>query len=72
VLLLVRFTEGRIAVLERLREELRKRDYVPIVFSFDKPETKDFTEAGAAAGWLLEVCHRRSKQPEVRPFRTGN
>jgi uncharacterized protein YjbI with pentapeptide repeats len=44
VLLLGRFTEDRIKVLERLREELRKRDYVPIVFNFDKPETKDFTE----------------------------
>lgn len=44
VLLLGRFTEGRIAILERLREELRKRGYLPIVFNFDKPETKDFTE----------------------------
>ena len=44
VLLLGRFTEGRIAVLDRLREELRKRGYLPIVFNFDKPETKDFTE----------------------------
>ena len=44
VLLLGRFTEGRIAVLERLRDELRKRGYLPIVFNFDKPETKDFTE----------------------------
>jgi hypothetical protein len=32
------------AVLERLREELRKRGYMPIVFNFDKPETKDFTK----------------------------
>ena len=38
------FTEGRIAVLERLREALRNRDYVPLVFNFDKPVTKDFTE----------------------------
>ncbi len=37
VLLVGRFTEGRIVVLERLREELRKRDYVPIIFNFDKP-----------------------------------
>ena len=44
VLVLGRFTEGRIVVLERLREELRKRGYLPIVFDFDKPETKDFTE----------------------------
>jgi hypothetical protein len=42
--LLGRFTEGRIVVLERLREELRNRGYLPIVFNFDKPETKDFTE----------------------------
>src|SRR5262249_39818396 len=44
VLLLGRFTEGRIAVLERLRQKLRSLGYVPIVFNFDKPETKDFTE----------------------------
>jgi hypothetical protein len=44
VLLLGRFTEGRIEVLERLRAELRERDYLPIVFNFDKPETKSFTE----------------------------
>ena len=36
VLLLGRFTEGRIAVLERLRAELRERGYLPIVFNFDK------------------------------------
>jgi uncharacterized protein YjbI with pentapeptide repeats len=44
VLLLGRFTEGRMAVLERLREKLRSLGFVPMVFNFDKPETKDFTE----------------------------
>jgi uncharacterized protein YjbI with pentapeptide repeats len=45
VLLLGRFTgEGRIVVLERLKEKLRALGYVPMVFNFDKPETKDFTE----------------------------
>jgi hypothetical protein len=44
VLLLGRFTEGRMVVLERLREKLRDLGFVPIVFNFDKPETKDFTE----------------------------
>jgi Pentapeptide repeats (8 copies) len=44
VLLLGRFTDDRIAVLERLRAELRKRGFVPMVFNFDKPEVKDFTE----------------------------
>jgi hypothetical protein len=44
VLLLGRFTEGRIEVLERLRGKLRDLGYLPMVFNFDKPETKDFTE----------------------------
>ena len=44
VLLLGRFTEDRIQVLERLREKLRSLGFVPMVFNFDKPETKDFTE----------------------------
>jgi uncharacterized protein YjbI with pentapeptide repeats len=44
VLLLGRFTEGRIQILERLREKLRSLGFVPMVFNFDKPETKDFTE----------------------------
>jgi uncharacterized protein YjbI with pentapeptide repeats len=66
VLLLGRFTEGRIKVMERLRDELRKRDYVPIVFNFDKPETKDFTETvRLLTGWLVEVRHRRHHQPQV-------
>jgi hypothetical protein len=44
VLVLGRFTEGRIQILERLREKLRSLGYVPMVFNFDKPETKDFTD----------------------------
>jgi uncharacterized protein YjbI with pentapeptide repeats len=44
VLLLGRFTEGRMVVLERLREKLRDLGFVPMVFNFDKPKTKDFTE----------------------------
>jgi hypothetical protein len=44
VLLLGRFTEGRMVILERLRDKLRELGFVPMVFNFDKPETKDFTE----------------------------
>src|SRR5262249_28643863 len=36
VLLLGRFTEGRMVVLERLREKLRDLGFVPMVFNFDK------------------------------------
>jgi uncharacterized protein YjbI with pentapeptide repeats len=43
VLILGRFTGERKAVLEAIREELRKRDYLPILFDFEKPESKDLT-----------------------------
>jgi uncharacterized protein YjbI with pentapeptide repeats len=71
VLLLGRFTGGRIAVLERLREELRKRDFMPIVFNFDKPETKDFTEtvrllAGLSRFVIVDITNPRSAPLELQ------
>ena len=44
VLILGRFTDERKAVLDALREELRKRDYLPILFDFEVPATRDITE----------------------------
>jgi uncharacterized protein YjbI with pentapeptide repeats len=44
VLILGRFTDPRKAVLDALREELRKRDYLPILFDFAVPATRDITE----------------------------
>jgi hypothetical protein len=44
VLILGRFTDERNAVLDALREELRKRDYLPILFDFEVPATRDITE----------------------------
>jgi uncharacterized protein YjbI with pentapeptide repeats len=43
VLILGRFTPERKAVLDAIRDELRKRDYLPILFDFQKPESKDLT-----------------------------
>ena len=71
VLLLGRFTEGRIVVLQRLREELRKRGYLPIVFNFDKPETKDFTEtvrllAGLSKFVIADITNPKSAPLEIQ------
>ena len=44
VLILGRFTDEHKAVLDALREELRKRDYLPILFDFAVPATRDITE----------------------------
>ncbi len=44
VLILGRFTPERKAILDAIREELKKRDYVPILFDFSKPDNRDITE----------------------------
>ena len=71
VLLLGRFTEGRIAILERLREELRKRDFLPIVFNFDKPDTTTFTQtvrllAAMSRFVIADVTNPRSAPLELQ------
>jgi hypothetical protein len=44
VVILGRFTPKRKAVLDALREELRCQNYLPIVFDFEKPASRDLTE----------------------------
>ena len=71
VLLLGRFTEGRIAVLERLREELRRRNYLPIVFNFDKPRTKTLAEtvrvlAGLSRFVIADITDPKSVPAELQ------
>jgi uncharacterized protein YjbI with pentapeptide repeats len=44
VLILGRFTEERKAVLDALREELRQRDYTPVLFDFEKPRSRSTME----------------------------
>jgi uncharacterized protein YjbI with pentapeptide repeats len=71
VLLLGRFTEGRLQILERLREKLRNLGYVPMVFNFDKPETKDFTEtvrllANLSHFVIVDITNPRSAPLELQ------
>jgi hypothetical protein len=71
VLLLGRFTGGRLAILERLRDELRRRDFLPMVFNFDKPDTKDFTEtvrllAGLSSFVIVDITNPRSAPLELQ------
>jgi len=44
VLILGRFTPERKAVLDAIKGELRKRDYLPVLFDFEGPKTQDITE----------------------------
>ena len=58
-------------MFERLREELRKREYLPILFDFDKPETKDFTEtvrllAGLSKFIIADITNPKSAPLELQ------
>jgi uncharacterized protein YjbI with pentapeptide repeats len=71
VLLLGRFTGGRITVLERLREELRNRGFLPIVFNFAKPKTRNFTEtvrllAGMSHFVIADITKPKSTPLELQ------
>lgn len=44
VLILGRFTPERKATLDALRNALRSHNYLPILFDFQRPATRDFTE----------------------------
>ena len=54
--------------MERLREELRKRGYLPIVFNFDKPETKDFTETVRLLAGLSKFVIADLSSPKSVPY----
>jgi len=71
VLLLGRFTEGRINILDRLRGKLRSLGYVPMVFNLDKPGTTDFTEtvrllAGLSRFVIADITNPRSTPLELQ------
>ena len=44
VLILGRFTPERKEVLDTIREKLRRRNYLPVLFDFEKPANRDLTE----------------------------
>ncbi len=76
VLILGRFTDERKAVLEAIREELRKRDYIPILFDFEKPDSRDVTEtvvtlAHMARFVIADLTDPRSLPHELMSFVEG-
>ena len=71
VLILGRFTDERKAVLDALREELRKRDYLPILFDFEKPRSLDTDEtitllARMARFVVADISDAKSVLQELR------
>ncbi len=54
VLILGRFTEERKLILDILRDELRKRNYLAVLFDFSKPSNRDITETVSTLAHLAK------------------
>jgi uncharacterized protein YjbI with pentapeptide repeats len=71
VLILGRFTDERKGVLDALRDELRKRDYLPILFDFDPPARRNTDEtitllARMARFVIADISDAKSVLQELR------
>ena len=72
VLILGRFTiPERKAILDALRNKLREYDLLPIVFDFDRPTDKDFTEtiktlAGLSYFVIADITNPKSSPLELQ------
>jgi hypothetical protein len=76
VLILGRFVEERVLILHAIREVLRSRDYLPILFDFTGPSSRDLTEtistlAHLARFVLADLTDARSVPQELMAIVPG-
>jgi hypothetical protein len=71
VLILGRFTKERKVVLDAIRERLRALGFVPMMFDFDRPRQRDFTEtiktlAGLSRFIIADITNPKSSPLELQ------
>lgn len=71
VLILGRFTKERKEVLDAIRDSLRGLGFVPMMFDFDKPTQRDFTEtiktlAGLSRFIIADITNPKSSPLELQ------
>jgi uncharacterized protein YjbI with pentapeptide repeats len=71
VLILGRFTQERKLVLDAIRDALRQHNFVPIIFDFDRPNDRDFTETivtltGMCRFVVVDITNPKSSPLELQ------
>jgi hypothetical protein len=71
VLILGRFTPERKVVLDAIRDGLRARGFVPMMFDFERPTQRDFTEtiktlAGLSRFIIADITNPKSSPLELQ------
>ena len=71
VIIFGRFTAERKQVLDAIRHELRRLGYLPMVFDFDRPTDRDFTEtivtlAGMSLFVIADITNAKSSPLELQ------
>ena len=71
VLILGRFTTDRKSILNAIKQQLQRMNYVPIVFDFEKPTHRDFTEtimtlAGMCMFMIADITNPKSSPLELQ------
>jgi uncharacterized protein YjbI with pentapeptide repeats len=71
VLILGRFTPERKVVLDELREVLRTKDYLPILFDFQRPTSQDLTGTVSTLAHISRFIIVDLTDPSCSPYEIG-
>jgi hypothetical protein len=65
VLILGRFTPERKAILNAIQDEIRRHDLLPVLFDFQEPESRDFTETVSTLVHMARFVIANMTEPRI-------